>query len=72
MNEFRKLLSRRELEVVQALCAGKTNKEIAIALGIREATVKVHFRNIGIKLNLRNRIQVAVWAAHHELDTKRA
>ena len=48
-------LSKRELEVLQLICLGKTNNEIAEQLFIAEATVKFHVSNILSKLNVTNR-----------------
>jgi two-component system nitrate/nitrite response regulator NarL len=56
-------LSARELSVVHRLRDGLSNKEIARALGITEATVKVHVKAILRKAQVRNRTQVAMWAA---------
>lgn len=51
--------SRREAEVIEKLMAGKPNKIIAFELGISEATIKVHMRNIMRKLGATNRTQAA-------------
>ena len=48
-------LSKRELEVLQLICLGKTNNEIAEQLFIAKATVKFHVSNILSKLNVTNR-----------------
>jgi ATP/maltotriose-dependent transcriptional regulator MalT len=50
-------LSRRELEVLQLLHEGLTNREIAQALYISLATVKVHVHHIYGKLGVRNRAE---------------
>ena len=55
-------LSEREIEVVNLVARGSTNKEIAETLVIAENTVKVHLRNIYGKLDIRNRQQLAVYA----------
>jgi DNA-binding CsgD family transcriptional regulator len=51
------VLSRRETEVYELLAAGRTNKEIARALFISDATVKVHVRHILRKLGARTRTE---------------
>jgi two-component system, NarL family, nitrate/nitrite response regulator NarL len=56
-------LSARELGVTHRLREGLSNKEIARALGITEATVKVHVKAILRKAQVRNRTQVAMWAS---------
>ncbi len=62
-------LTPREIETLELLAQGKTNKEIAGALSISENTVKRHLVDIMEKLHLENRIQLAVYAAHHGLDS---
>lgn len=53
-------LTHRELEIVKQVSVGSTNKEIAIALGIREKTVKFHMTNIMEKLQVRNRVEAVL------------
>ena len=56
-------LTRRETEVLHAVAAGKSNKEIGCAFDISEATVKVHMTHILEKLKVTGRteaINVAV------------
>src|ERR1044072_2143522 len=55
-------LTVRELEVLQEIVKGKTNKEIASSLRIREATVKSHINNILGKLGVTDRTQAATRA----------
>ena len=55
-------LSERELEVLQWLTAGASNREIGRQLYIAESTVKRHVYNIFGKLNVRNRTQAALQA----------
>ncbi len=50
-------LTKREIEVLNLVAEGKTNREIADALFITENTTKVHMRNIMDKLHVRNRQQ---------------
>ena len=63
-------LTGRETTILQLVAAGKTNKEIAADLTISENTVKIHLRNILEKLHLKNRIQIAVYAARQEMASK--
>jgi len=51
-------LSAREREVVEYLLSGKTNREIAVRLGICERTVKNHLWRIYRKLGVENRSQL--------------
>jgi DNA-binding NarL/FixJ family response regulator len=60
MQHFGNLFTRRQTAVLEALCHGKANKEIAYQLNMREGTVKVHVRNIMKKLKAKNRTEVAV------------
>jgi DNA-binding NarL/FixJ family response regulator len=53
------LFTARQAAVVQALCRGKTNKDIAGELDLCESTVQVHVRNIMRKLHAKNRTEVA-------------
>jgi DNA-binding NarL/FixJ family response regulator len=56
-------LSPRELEVLQLVAQGRTNKEIGAVLRIAEDTVKVHLGNTFRKLNVLDRTQAVVVAA---------
>ena len=53
-------LSQREQEVLQLMFAGKSNREIAKALFIKEATVKSHVSVILMRLNVEDRTQAVV------------
>src|SRR5262245_8867115 len=55
-------LTGRELEVLQQIVAGKSNKEIGAFLNISEATVKSHINNILSKLGVTDRTQAATTA----------
>ena len=55
-------LTGRELEVLQQIVAGKSNKEIGSHLNISEATVKSHINNILSKLGVTDRTQAATTA----------
>jgi len=55
-------LSAREDEILGYITRGKTNKEIARALNIAEATVKIHVQHILRKLKLSSRVQAAAYA----------
>lgn len=60
-------LTPREIDILELVVEGKTNKEIAYTLNISENTVKIHLRNILEKLHLQNRIQAAVYAVRRGL-----
>ena len=58
-------LSERELGVVRLVAQGLSNAEIAAKLYLSEATVKSHIARILAKLDLRDRVQIAVHAYEH-------
>lgn len=60
-------LSDREREVLEHLAEGKSNKQIARALGISDGTVKVHVANILHKLNAQGRSEAVAVAARRGL-----
>jgi NarL family two-component system response regulator LiaR len=60
-------LSPRELEVLTGLGRGRSNRELARALGISEETVKTHVSSILTKLNLGDRTQAAIFALQQGL-----
>ena len=53
-------LTSRELEILERLSRGWSNKRIAEDLGIEPNTVRVHLSNIYPKLNLHNRYEAIV------------
>jgi DNA-binding NarL/FixJ family response regulator len=55
-------LTARELEVLECLCQGKHDREIAAALDIRFATVRTHINRILSKLGVQSRAQAIVTA----------
>ncbi len=55
-------LTEQEGRILEHLIEGKSNKLIARDMGIAEGTVKVHVKHLLKKLNLRSRLEAAVWA----------
>jgi DNA-binding NarL/FixJ family response regulator len=55
-------LSDREVEIARQVAKGSSNAEIAGDLFLSEATVKTYVSRILTKLDLRDRVQIAVWA----------
>ena len=55
-------LTEQENHILVHLIEGKSNKLIARDMGIAEGTVKVHVKHLLKKLNLRSRVEAAVWA----------
>ena len=60
------VLTKREVEVLNLVAKGASNKEMASSLYISENTVKTHMRNIMEKLHLANRSQAAAYGARIE------
>lgn len=63
-------LTPRELQVVSAIVAGYTNKDIAQKFTISEQTVKHHLTNIFDKLGVSTRLELALFAVNHHLFTE--
>jgi DNA-binding NarL/FixJ family response regulator len=61
-------LTPQQLRVLHMLCAGLSNKQIGVHLGVTEATVKAHMRAIMEKFSADNRTQVVVSAQRLGLD----
>jgi DNA-binding NarL/FixJ family response regulator len=58
-------LSVREVEVLDYIAKGNSNKEIARAMGISDQTVKNHITSIMRKLAVNDRTQAVVYALRH-------
>lgn len=54
-------LTDQEQRIIELVAAGKSNKLVARELSITEGTVKVHVKHLLRKLNLRSRVEAAVW-----------
>jgi len=55
-------LTYRQVEVIRLISQGLSNKEVGSRLEIAEGTVKLHLRNIYMRLGLRNRTALSVFA----------
>ena len=55
---FERLLTLRELSIVQLVLRGRSNREIANTFAIAEGTVKVHLKHIYRKLKCHDRIDL--------------
>src|SRR5207249_10366173 len=63
-------LTPRELEIISAVVAGYSNKEIAEYFKISEDTVKHHLSNIFDKLGVSTRLELALFAVNQGLPLK--
>ena len=61
------LLTDREIEICRLIAEGKNNKEISGELFLSQGTVKNHITKILIKLDLRDRTQLAIFTIKNEL-----
>jgi DNA-binding NarL/FixJ family response regulator len=60
-------ITQREMDVLRHVARGLTNQEIAQTLFIGEGTVKTHVARILTKLELRDRVQIVIYAYEHAL-----
>jgi len=60
-------LTGRELEIVSAIVAGLSNREMASQFAISEQTVKHHLTRIYDKLGVSNRLELALYAIQRRL-----
>ncbi len=60
-------LTNREREVLELIAAGRSNKRIALELGIAEKTVKTHVGHVLAKLGVADRTQAALLAVQQGL-----
>ena len=58
-------LTRQELKVIMLIASGFRNAEIGEKLFISENTVKTHINRLFKKIDVKNRLQAALWAAKH-------
>ncbi|MCP4586419.1 two-component system response regulator NarL [Pseudoalteromonas sp.] len=59
-------LTSREFEILKLIAKGLSNKLIARELDISDGTVKVHVKHLLKKLNLRSRVEAAVWIINQQ------
>ena len=63
-------LTAREVEVLQLLAIGRTNKDVSLVLAISLNTVATHVRNILNKTQCANRTEAAAYAIRHQLSAQ--
>lgn len=59
--------TKREFEIIGAIVAGDTNRDIAKRFSISEDTVKHHLTNIFNKAGVSTRLELGMFAVHHKL-----
>jgi two-component system, NarL family, nitrate/nitrite response regulator NarL len=64
---LRERLTSREREVLRAVAAGYSNREVAERLSISEDTVKHHLTKLFDKTGTSTRVELAMFAVHHRL-----
>lgn len=60
-------LTTRELEILNLIAKGLSNKLIARELDISDGTVKVHVKHLLKKMNLKSRVEAAVWVVNEQV-----
>ena len=63
-------LSPKELAIIAYITQGKRNKEIAYQVGTTEQVIKNYLRKIYEKLGVSDRLELALYCLHHQLDKK--
>jgi len=63
-------LTPRELEILQLVVAGYTNKAIAVEIFISEKTVEFHLDHIYTKIGVRSRLMAGIWAMQQGLEAE--
>lgn len=61
-------LTKREEEILKLVAKGLSNKLIARELDISDGTVKVHVKHLLKKLDLRSRLEAAIWMINKEKE----
>jgi DNA-binding NarL/FixJ family response regulator len=62
-SKARDLLTQREIEILSLIAVGTSNEDMAEKLFVSTNTVKTHIYNIFKKINVKSRLQAALWAA---------
>lgn len=63
-------LSPKELAIIACITQGKRNKEIAFQLNTTEQVIKNYLRKIYEKLGVSDRLELALYCLHHQLDKR--
>jgi DNA-binding NarL/FixJ family response regulator len=62
-------LSPKELAIIQCITQGKRNKEIAFQMNTTEQVIKNYLRKIYDKLGVSDRLELALYCLHHQLNS---
>jgi len=63
-------LTSREIEILQSVLAGRTNKAIAAEFWITEKTVEFHLDHIYTKIGMRTRVMAGIWALQQGIEAE--
>ena len=63
-------LTSREVQILQHMLAGKTNKDIARDMAISEKTVEFHLDRIYTKTGARTRLLAGIWALQNGIQVE--
>ena len=63
-------LTPREMEILQLVLSGQTNKAIAMSMDLSEKTVEFHLNRIYTKIGMRTRMLAGIWAMQHGIESK--
>jgi DNA-binding NarL/FixJ family response regulator len=58
-------LTRRQLQVLDRLTAGRTNHQIALDLGVTDKTIERHLSDVYAAFGVQSRIEAALYAIEH-------
>lgn len=61
-SQYKDILTEKEVEIIKLIATGSSNKEIAVNLNYSEGTIKNYVSKILYKLNMSDRMQIAIFA----------
>jgi two-component system, NarL family, nitrate/nitrite response regulator NarL len=61
-------LTPREMDILQLIVAGYSNKAIACKFNLAEKTVEFHLTHIYTKIGVRSRLMAGPWAVQHGME----